>query len=145
MGDIILLKTLTRKSIIQGGKNKGLAVADLLRKKKTDLIYSYFNYDGITFTDDILDELNIYLEDRIKKPGKDPDKYSKYAERNIYAAAKFTIINKTGVKEGLETIIPAVLKNKAKSKYRAKYKALIEREKKTFSKGSMMRKNHGHK
>ncbi len=146
MEGIVLLKTLTRKSIIADGKNKGLSVTDLLKNKKIDLIYSYFNYSGITFTDDVLDELNINSEDRLKKPGKDPEKYKKYAERNVYLYAK-TVAKKV-MKKGedeLQEAIEKIITNRNKRRFKKKYKALIEREKKTFSKGALMRRNHGHK
>jgi flavorubredoxin len=145
MEGAILLKTLTRKSIIADGKNKGLSVTDLLKNKKIDLIYSYFNYSGITFTDDVLDELNINSEDRLKKPGKDPEKYKKYVERNTYMYAK--IIAKKVMKKGedeLQEAIEKIITNRNKRRFKKKYKSLIEREKKTFSKVALMRKNHGH-
>lgn len=137
----ILLRTLTRKSIIDGGKNKGLTVQEVLSKSKVDLIYSYFNYSNITFMDDILDELKIYPEDRIAKPGKDPEKFEKYKDRNLRMFVKM----KLGVKTIEETngAYFAYKKNYTKAKFKARYKGLIERERKQFSKGAMQRRNHG--
>jgi hypothetical protein len=135
----ILLKKLTPKSIIPAGKNKGLTVQDVLNKSKIDLIYSYFNYSKITFTDEVLDQLRINLEDRIEKPGKNPEIGLKYINRNIGARATF-LIDKENINS---KTLAAVKKSYAKSKFKARYKALIERERIQFSKSSLQRKNQG--
>jgi hypothetical protein len=136
----ILLKKLTRKSIIDGGKNKGLTVQDVLNKSKSHLIFSYFNYSNITYTDDILDELRIKPEDRIQKPGKDPKKHQEYIKRNVDAVVLIKMQN-----EGKEFNMGEFVrrkKNILKAKAKAKYKSLIERERKQFSKGALQRRNH---
>jgi hypothetical protein len=143
----ILLKKLTEKSVIQAGKNKGLTVGDVLQIRKIDLIYSYFNYDGLTFTDEILDKLKIYPEDRIQKPGKEPEKFKVYAERNIYIASKIIAsknINENTTIQDPKIIAGIVKKNRQKAAFRAKYKRLIETEKRSFSKARLQRKNHGY-
>lgn len=142
----ILLKTLTKKSIIQNGKNKGLTVSDLLRLKKIDLIYSYYHYDVLTFTDEILDELGIKPEDKIEKPGKAPEKFKYYADRNIFIAAKIAAKRSLGSSddEKINSIARIIKQRSAKKKFNAKYKRLIEKEKLSFSKSALMRKNHGH-
>jgi hypothetical protein len=143
----ILLKKLTEKSVIQAGKNKGLTVGDLLQIKKIDLIYSYFNYGALTFTDEILDKLTIYPEDRIEKPGKNPEKFKKYADRNMYIASKIIaskIVNENTAVKDPKAIAKIIRKNKQKAEFKAKYKRLIKKEKISFSKEALMRKNHGH-
>ncbi len=135
-----LLRTLTRKSIIPAGKNQGLTVQDVLQKSKSDLIYSYFNYNRITFTADILDELRIDPADRLEKPGKNPEVGLKYINRNIGAHA--AVLLGGGINLDSKNV-SAVKKSFAKGKFRAKYKALIERERIQFSKSSLQRKNQG--
>ena len=138
---IVLLRTLTKKSIIQGGKHQGLQVADLLLRSKISLIYSYFNYSGISFTSDVLDELYISQEDRIAKPGKDPEKFKKYEERNHYLAAKSQALKSYDLK-GINGGIVNIIKGKInKGKALAKYKGLIERERITYSKASLKARN----
>ena len=143
----ILLKKLTKKSVIQAGKNKGLTVGDLLQIRKIDLIYSYFNYGALTFTDEILDELHIYNEDRIQKPGKDPEKFKKYSDRNMAISSKYIAarnINENTKIQDPSKIANVVTNQRVKSNFRAKYKRLIEKEKRSFSKVSLQRKNQGH-
>jgi hypothetical protein len=137
-----LLRTLTRKSTIPAGKNQGLTVQEVLQKSKSDLIYSYFNYNRITFTDDILDELRINPADRIQKPGKDPEMGVKYINRNMGAHA--AVLLGGGVDLDSKTV-SAVKKSFSKGKFKARYKALIERERIQFSKSSLQRKNQGKK
>lgn len=72
-----LLRKLSRKSKIGFGKYKELAVQEILRLGlKSYLIYLYYNVEGISFLDDILEELGIIGKDkdlRIPKPGKNPE------------------------------------------------------------------------
>jgi hypothetical protein len=135
---VILLRTLTKKSLIADGKNKGLLVGDVLIKCKTDLLYSYFNYANLSFTEDILDELRISAEDRITKPGKDPDKFIHYRNRNLYTAAK--IVGKT--KDHVGTL--SVMTKRRKAKAKANLVAYTKRSSLAFSKSAMQRFNHGH-
>jgi hypothetical protein len=138
---ITLLRTLTEKSVIPLGKNKGLQVSDVLLKSKISLIYSYFYYDRITFTSSVLDTLKIDQEDRIAKPGKNPETFKKYEQRNHYVVAKF-IAQKLYDDENItRPLVKSFAKNLAKSKARAKYKGLIERERILYSKASLKAKN----
>lgn len=138
---VVLLRTLTEKSVIPQGKNAGLKVGEVLDRNKISLIYSYFHYERITYTPDVLDKLRILEEDRITKPGKEPEKFKKYELRNHYLAAQ-TTARKTYDDENLNTgIVKAVLKKLNKSKARAKYKALIERERIFYSKSTLKARN----
>jgi hypothetical protein len=68
------LRKLTKKSIINFGKYKGQTVEEILRLgKRSYLRYLYYNLEGITFIDEILDEIAIYEDRRIPKPGKNPE------------------------------------------------------------------------
>jgi hypothetical protein len=138
---IVLLRTLTKKSIIQGGKHQGLQVADVLLRSKISLIYSYFNYSGISFTSDVLDELHIAEEDRIAKPGKDVEKFKKYEERNHYLAAKSQALKSYDLKDINGGLVNVIKRKINKGKALAKYKGLIERERITYSKASLKAKN----
>lgn len=137
---IVLLKKLTRKSTIQAGKNAGLLVGDILKKCKLDIIYSYFHYGCLTYTDDILDEVNILPEDRIAKPGKAPEKYEFYLERNIgkrdVAVAVRRYLKRD--EEGLKKAHSLIENKNAKRKLAAR----VGRERIFWSKGAMQFRNH---
>jgi len=137
---IILLRTLTKKSVIQQGKNKGLLVGEVLKKCKLDLIYAYFNYANLSFTEDILEELNIKAEDKIQKPGKSPEKFEFYADRNIYLVAK----NKLRLqgKDDSQIAVSGVKKCIKKSRMKAKEIRFLMAERHIFSKGAMQWRNH---
>ena len=65
------LRTLTRKSKLGFGKNANYTIQELLnRNKKVDLVCCYYKLTSINFTPDILDELKITEQFRIKKPSK---------------------------------------------------------------------------
>lgn len=65
------LRTLTKKSKLGATKAYDRKVDYLLstRTGKDTLIWCYYSLEGITFMDDILDELKIEPEHRISKPG----------------------------------------------------------------------------
>jgi hypothetical protein len=138
---IVLLRTLTEKSVIPQGKNKGLQVGEVLLRSKISLIYSYFYYDRITYTPSVLDALRIDQEDRIAKPGKDPEKFKRYEERNHYLAAKSQALKTYGEKDVNGGIVNIIKGKINKGKARAKYKGLIERERVTYSKASLKARN----
>lgn len=72
--DTILLRKLTEKSIINFGQFDGWTVGKILDMQKTGYLrWIYYNYEGLTFTDEILEKMRVNLEDRIKKPGKNPE------------------------------------------------------------------------
>jgi len=73
--DAVLFRKMTPKSIFNFGRFKGHTVDDVLRIGSVAYLREiYFNIEGITFTDDILEAIGIYNEwddFRIEKPGKD--------------------------------------------------------------------------
>ncbi len=79
--DVITLRKLTRKSLWTYGKYDGYTVNDIMITNKTYLIWAYYNFDKISFVDEILDEFaNTYAKFKlINKPGKD----LQYFEDNI--------------------------------------------------------------
>lgn len=95
--DVIRLRTLTRKSILNFGKFLDQSVQMLLDEKKLKyLSWIYFHCDRITFIDEILDDVGITEKWRIEKPGKAPEKwdnYSKYRGKLFYQELKKEYIN----------------------------------------------------
>lgn len=71
-----ILRKLTKKSKLNFGKYKDYTVEHIFgMRKQKDLVSIYFNLSGITFMDDVLDELGITEEFRIDKPSKDNELY----------------------------------------------------------------------
>lgn len=76
---ILKLRTMTMKSVFDGGQLEGLSVAQALGLGRIKLLrYIYFHYERISFTEDILEILDIPLEFRISKPCKCLETYEKY-------------------------------------------------------------------
>lgn len=74
MSDVVLLRKLTRKSVMNFGKYFDLTVQQCIdTKKKQYLIWVYFNMSNISFVDELLDELKIPMEYRFDKPNKNPE------------------------------------------------------------------------
>lgn len=71
----ILLRKLSYKSILQDGKYKNQMVKTIIKVDNRYLVWVYFSLSKISFIDDILDDLHIPVEFRIKKPGKDLEMY----------------------------------------------------------------------
>lgn len=149
---VILLRKMTEKSVIPDGKNKGMTVGDLLITSKASLIYTYFTYELLTFTDDILKKLNIRQEDYIAKPGKAPEKAQYYIKRNVQMAAETKARQRLQFvkmddrqdpelfNEVKERMVEKIKRKRSKTKMIASYKA----ERFLFSKARMQTYNHGH-
>jgi len=72
--DAVLLRKMARKSKFNTGKYDGVTVQELINANKQPYLrWVYYNMSMITFMDDILDELNIWPDERIEKPGKNPE------------------------------------------------------------------------
>jgi hypothetical protein len=70
-----LLRKLSRKSQLKFGSMADMTVQmalDLGLKERAKLVWYYYNSSNITYMDDILDELKITENLRIKKPSKEP-------------------------------------------------------------------------
>lgn len=78
MKDNILLRTMTLKSVFTVGKHINHTVEFVLRNDITYLVYTYYNIEKITFTDDILKLLKINKPHRFKKPGINKDLEQKH-------------------------------------------------------------------
>lgn len=70
----VLLRKLTRKSIIDFGRYNGRSIQNMLDLYEYRYIrWMYFCNSNLTFFDDILDEVNLPEDFRIKKPGVDKE------------------------------------------------------------------------
>ena len=79
MSDVVLLRTLARKSIMTGGPHEGLSVQMIINMgRQWRLAYTYFRYGMLSFLPDILDELGITEQFRIDKPGSDLEMFEKW-------------------------------------------------------------------
>ena len=74
IGGSVLLRKLTRKSVLWFGKHEGLRIQQIIDIRKwTYLRWIYFNCCGVTFMDDILEEIRVPDDMRIEKPGTHPE------------------------------------------------------------------------
>jgi len=126
--DIPLLRTLTKKSKLGFGKYADIPIQQIFDyKQPTYLRWIYYNYEGITFTDDILNEIPILKDERINKPGKNPEMVQ-FAFSNNYDCLNRYITKR-------------VQKNRLKAKYMCFKKSTSTQY---FSKSLLQRKNQGH-
>ncbi len=76
IGGAVLLRTLTRKSVLWFGKFEGLKIQQIIDlRHQTYLRWIYYNCKEVTFLDDILSEITIIEDRRIAKPGICPEKH----------------------------------------------------------------------
>jgi hypothetical protein len=146
MGNSILLRKMTYKSVIDKGKYKGYTVEEVLKISKIHLLRLYFGYDNLTFVDEILDQLHLRDEDRLTKPGKATKRIEYYLNRNLFMQAKIDV-HKAGVEEPerVKTVASSIRKTKEKKYKLGKLKEFKQKDKVQFSKGSLQRRNQGHK
>lgn len=134
MSDVVLLRKLSRKSIMKFGVHSLFTVQDIINLKKHKYLrWVYFNCSNIDFMEDILDEIRIPENFRIKKPSKKPKLHdelnklifenldSDFVEKYLYNRNKIAKKN---------------LKGKSVSK---KVKDCLN-----YSKSALQRLNHGH-
>lgn len=66
----ILLRKLSFKSQLNFGKYKNQTVQGVIDlHKKHYLQWCYYNLEGISFTDEVLDLIQVGVSERLKKPG----------------------------------------------------------------------------
>lgn len=131
--DIILLRKLTLKSILNFGEYFDYPIWKLLELQKYSYLrWVYFNCSNITFTDDILELLKITDEYKISKPGVNRELGIEFKnlmlERFLFCKANIKRYNKYSK-------IVAI-----RSKVRT-----FNKDKIIFSKASLARYNHGHR
>lgn len=79
MGYVLRLRTMTHKSVFDGGKFKDCSVDQLIALKESQYLrYQYYNRDRISFIDTVLKDIGI-TEDwmKIEKPGKNTEMMKK--------------------------------------------------------------------
>jgi hypothetical protein len=74
MSDVVLLRKLSRKSTMKFGVHSLYTVQEIINLNKNKYLrWVYFNCSNIDFMNDILDEIRIPENFRIKKPSKKPE------------------------------------------------------------------------
>jgi len=134
---ITILRTLTHKSIIGFGRSdiRILAVQELIHlSRQYELVRMYYGLGKISFTEEVLNDIGIKPEWRIKKPGKDHEALSKY---------RLLIIDTLRAKDEAGGLGRMGLKlaNKQKQQNRLNVRG---RNNIRECKNMMQRRNHGH-
>jgi len=92
MGEATLLRTLTLKSILRFGKHAESSVQQIIDIDEINYLRRvYYHCSNITFIEDILILIGIREDERILKPGKNPELYKEILE-NILKSRKINII-----------------------------------------------------
>jgi hypothetical protein len=134
MSDVTLLRKLTHKSTLKFGKYSELAVNHMIDlKRHAYLRWVYFNCSNITFIDDILEEIGVYANYRIQKPGKNPELGVELDELKSHHALFLPFkVKKHNAK---------VLKGKKL----CRFVSFKQADRIQFSKGALARQNQGHR
>lgn len=144
----ILLRKLTRKSVLGFGKYAESTVQHVIDTYHTRLLrWYYYNSSNITFTDDILEEIGITDEFKINKPGKDPELGEKLDQKKDSIHKQ--VIIKTTIKFGgsVENAIMGIESHRKRvenAKLYKKQKSRHHEDSLYFSKSSMKARNEGH-
>lgn len=133
MDNVVTLKKKTERSLVEFARYsndfyKDKTVAYCLEHKPLHLIWIYYHVQWITFTDDILDKLRIFPEQRIDKPGIAPDRYEARIRRSIR--------KKYGDKAGFVI--------KARERRMKKKELEYQEGREVLSKLTLQALNHGH-
>lgn len=127
--DVVLLRKLSRRSVMGFGKKHDAMVQNLLDLKNYKYLrWCYYNCSMITFMDDILDEIGVREDERISKPGNNPEMFLSIQEKidnSVCGLEKVKLVNKTKSREKGERVSKRVKEN---------FK---------FSKKNLQSKNHG--
>jgi len=130
MEGVVLLRKLAEKSKINFGKYKDLTIREILNLNHPNYIrWIYFNMSGLSFVDDILEEVKVPEIYRIKKPGKNKELFEKL-EGEIF-----------GRMHGLDKFILEGINRKQRKR---NYINAIRRDYSIHSPDSLVRVNHGH-
>lgn len=86
----LLLRTMTRKSIIGFGNYKDLTIQNLMDLQKHDELLSiYYSLEKIDFDADVKKELFLDEFRQIQKPGKDKQAYWKFRGQILFDIIEF--------------------------------------------------------
>ena len=127
--DIIRLRTMTLKSSFNGGKWDGVPIKTLLgigRSERYYCVVSYYKYETINYTDNVLELLGITKEVQIPKPGSNMDMLKEWKKVN-------SLDNMT-YEERIKFMSGITSRFKRKSKSKLKHMT-------NLSKGYLMNKN----
>jgi hypothetical protein len=129
--DVIIFRTLTRKSILGFGRFRNDTIQGLIDSGHADYLrFVYFYLNDITFVDDILKEIDVYRDNefdfRINKPGANPGAIEEINKR----------IRTKEEQEKASRIARRAISKDIYSK--------INIERKVFSKSNLQRRNQNH-
>lgn len=136
---VVLMRTLTRKSIIGFGAYTDLTVQNLIDTFRHKELYSiYYNFRNIDFCQDLKDELCIYGEREIDKKKPNPDRFIKDAYKLIAMCMKEMIDKKDATQAKKEIQMIGKLKKTNKEHQKVKeYKLQVS----VFGKAAQRNKN----
>ena len=127
--DVIRLRVLTKKSKIGWGKFANNTVREMIEGRHfNELLWLYYHIQWLTYTDELLDELKIFKEFRIQKPGINPDMHQK----RIVNFLNFATDGKGAL----------IMYNRKLKKARFNLKMMEDKE--VLSKQKLQAYNHGH-
>jgi len=136
--EVILLRTLTERSLMKFGRHAELTVMELLALQRTRYLrWVYFNCSKITFTEEILCKIKISDEYRIEKPGVNRDYADALNNRLMQKLLKMS--NDSGSVQ-----VYCKIKGHAKKDYKQGLGRKYFSEKHKWTKGSLQARNHGH-
>lgn len=127
ISESVLLRTLTKKSVLWFGKYNGLKVQQIMDLQNPGYLrWLYYNISGITFIDDVLEKLKINGKRKIQKPGIAPEMSDIVFHENTKNLHFF-----------LQNHIEKVSRTRAKSKFVRTCKSV------NFYKSQLQAINHG--
>ena len=140
---IILLRTLTRKSIIGFGDYTDLSVQNLIDTFRTkELLKIYYNFRNIDFNQDLKDELCISGEREINKKEPKEERFDNKSYLFIPWCIKLMLEKKDQIQIEKENMM--IWKSKNSNKKNQKVKE-YNFERGTYSKGAMKARHQKNK
>lgn len=138
---VVLLRTLTRKSLIKFGAYSDLTVQNLLDTHRyKELLHIYYTCRNIDFNQDLKDELCISGEREIDKKIKKEERYIEKTYQYIGWCMKEMIDKKSEQQTFIDGRMMYKIKQN-KKKQTAQREGYLKRT--IYSKGAMQRKNQG--
>lgn len=139
---VLLLRTLTRKSVIGFGQHRELTVQNMIDTCRThDLLHIYYSCRNIDFNQDLKDELCIYGEREINKKEYSEIRYISNARYLIGQCMREMIDKKDDVTRQKELNFRYKMKVENRKHFARKERWLKST---IYSKGAMQARNQGH-
>jgi hypothetical protein len=136
---IVLLRTLTSKSIIGFGTFTDITVQNLLDTfRYKELLEIYYNFRNIDYCQELKDILCIEGDRVINKREPNPDRFFKDAKKKIYACISAIIERKTSEQRGYELHFKAKEKINQKKRVSA---SQVRKQVTVFGKNAQRRRN----